>query len=144
MKISIGESLMVPQAATRAKREFDLLLREVVLLGLFAASMLCLSFVLSNHWRRKKRSGGTGTGTLAVVHALPSRLPHTAPPALDELGVDVLSLSFHVTVISLALSLTTAVALPLTFVFVTRVRVCQNRCDAVFAVRASAVRRARL
>ena len=85
------------------EEEFDLFLREVVLLGLFAVTALCIAALLGNTWRRRRNA----TPTVAVTQGEP---------------VDGTALPFHVCVLSLALSVATVMALPLTLVMVTQVR----------------------
>ena len=83
---------------------FNLLLREIVLLGIFAVTMLSVAFALGNSWRRRQRCT---TVTEATV--------------FEELPVDMTALPFSISVVSLALSLTSVVALPMTIIMVTQV-----------------------
>jgi hypothetical protein len=91
------------------EEEFDLFLREVVLLGLFAATALCIAALLGNTWRRRRNA----TPTVAVTQGEP---------------VDGTALPFHVCVLSLGLSVATVMALPLTLVMVTQVRSPRGLC----------------
>jgi hypothetical protein len=116
LTLALHMALAVMDTAVAEADEFDVFLREVVLLAIFAVAMLALAYGLGNSWRRKV--GATPSSSIG-----------------DDTPVDVSALSFHVSVGSLALSLTTIIALPISIIMVTQVRVvCHALTPAVVAL----------
>jgi hypothetical protein len=92
------------------EEDFDLWLREIVLIGIFYSIVLAVAYALTLTWRRRRVAG------LAVT---PTQLHAAAAVSPSAAAVSLRNLAFHVSSVSVAFALATMLATPCTLVVVT-------------------------